>query len=314
MKKILVIDNSLVILRLMSSLLAKNGHEVLTASGGLAALEILKDFTPDIIFVDLIMPDIPGDKLCRMMRRRLQLKNAFIVVITAVAAEESLEYEAFGADACIAKGPFGKMSENILRLIERAGRESSPVHEIIGLEDVYARGIVKELSSVRKHLETLISSISDGILEITADGTIIYANPFAAFLIGEPEDSLLATLIHDWFQKADRDCLMELIGGSARNEPERPDPLSFVLPNEREISLTILPIRDAENKKIVLLNDVTESSRSRRLQQKAQMDMQIQIEKRTAELARLEKALKTETRERERLQAELRKHEERKKP
>ncbi|MBW1614781.1 MAG: response regulator, partial [Deltaproteobacteria bacterium] len=57
-KKILVVDNNPVILKYMTNFLFKNGYQVLTAKDGLSALEILKTYTPDIIFVDLIMPNI----------------------------------------------------------------------------------------------------------------------------------------------------------------------------------------------------------------------------------------------------------------
>ena len=54
-KKILVVDNNLMLLEFMRDLLSKEGHQVLTAEDGLSALGILKTFTPDIMFVDLIL-------------------------------------------------------------------------------------------------------------------------------------------------------------------------------------------------------------------------------------------------------------------
>jgi len=79
MKKILVVDNQPVVLKSISNLLAKKGHQVLTASDSLSALEILKTDIPEVIFIDLIMPNICGEKLCRIIRRMPKIKNAFIV-------------------------------------------------------------------------------------------------------------------------------------------------------------------------------------------------------------------------------------------
>ena len=56
MKKILVVDNDKFILEFMNDVLSERGHEVVTAEGGLSAVDILKTYTPDIIFVDLVMP------------------------------------------------------------------------------------------------------------------------------------------------------------------------------------------------------------------------------------------------------------------
>jgi len=64
-KKILVVDNHPLILELISSFLEKDGHEVRVAQDGLSALDVLEGFVPDIMFIDLVMPNISGDKLCR---------------------------------------------------------------------------------------------------------------------------------------------------------------------------------------------------------------------------------------------------------
>ena len=63
MKKIMVVDNHPLMLRFMTGLLEKHGYEVLTASDGLSALELLETHTPDVFFIDLIMPNISGEKL-----------------------------------------------------------------------------------------------------------------------------------------------------------------------------------------------------------------------------------------------------------
>lgn len=108
MKKILVVDNHPVMLKFMRNLLEKKGHQVLTASDGLSALDILKTNIPDIIFVDLVMPNISGEKLCRIIRSKPELKEVFLVILSAVAVENETNFLDYGADACIAKGPLTK--------------------------------------------------------------------------------------------------------------------------------------------------------------------------------------------------------------
>ena len=53
MQKILVVDNHPVMLKFMENLLGGQGHKVLTAHDGLSALDVLKTFTPDVMFIDL---------------------------------------------------------------------------------------------------------------------------------------------------------------------------------------------------------------------------------------------------------------------
>jgi CheY-like chemotaxis protein len=104
MKKILVVDNHPVMLRFMTQLLTKKGYQVLTAEDGLSALDILKVYTPDIIFVDLVMPRIDGENLCRIIRNKLKLKDVYLVILSGIAVEEARDFAELGANACIGKG------------------------------------------------------------------------------------------------------------------------------------------------------------------------------------------------------------------
>ena len=67
MKKILVVDNHLLMLRFMKDLLEKEGHKVLTAEDGLSALDILENWVPDVIFIDLIMPNIGQEPMAEIL-------------------------------------------------------------------------------------------------------------------------------------------------------------------------------------------------------------------------------------------------------
>ncbi len=61
--KVIAVDNNPVILRIVSNILEEAGCEVQSAVDGLAALDLLTEFEPDIIVTDLIMPKIDGAKL-----------------------------------------------------------------------------------------------------------------------------------------------------------------------------------------------------------------------------------------------------------
>jgi len=57
-KKVLVEDNHPVLLKFISNILKMKGSHILTADGGLTALDRLQTFIPDVVFVDLVMPNI----------------------------------------------------------------------------------------------------------------------------------------------------------------------------------------------------------------------------------------------------------------
>jgi len=275
MKKILVVDNHPVMLEFMSKFLSEEGYQVQTAEDGLTALSILKNFAADVVFIDLIMPNISGEKLCRIIRSNPKLNGVQIVIISAVAAEQEIDILKFGANALIAKGPFTKMPKHVLRLLDKLdGKSSDTIEEgIIGIEDVRARAITKELLSSKRHYELILDNISEGILELSLEGKIIYANPTAISLIGSSEEHLLSID----FVKLFRSIQLKKVKGLLASIQETFQPVVGDAPvklNEKQVRINLLPVSDEAHKTIiVILNDVTNQKRLEvQLQQAQKME------------------------------------------
>jgi len=205
-KKVLVVDNHPLILKYMQRLLDKRGDEVLVASDGLSALKLLNEHRPDVILVDQVMPNITGDKLCRIIRSRPEFKDTCVIMLSAIAAEIDLRFAEFGANYCIAKGPFDKMSTHVLALLYQldADGKCGQSDRVIGKEDLFYRQISEELLYSKDHAEAILNHLAEGIVEITAECEIIYANPKAVDLIGIAEGDLLGTIFTDLFEEDDR--------------------------------------------------------------------------------------------------------------
>ncbi len=199
MKKVLVVDNHIVTLKYLETLLGKEGFEVRTAEDGIIALDIIKEFEPDIIFVDLVMPYIRGDKLVSILRGIESIKHSKIVVLSGIAAEIESDHVKYGADACIAKGPFNKMGTHILELVKafKKGQITEPVRDVIGTEDVFKRAITTELIASRRHTDLIMDSISDGIVELNKNLRIVYANKAARDILGVRESELITSRFED---------------------------------------------------------------------------------------------------------------------
>lgn len=84
-KTILTVDDDPNIREYLETLLADNGYAVKTAADGDTALEMLKDFRPDLITLDIEMPDKTGPWLSRALSRDSSLATIPIVVITGHA-------------------------------------------------------------------------------------------------------------------------------------------------------------------------------------------------------------------------------------
>jgi len=221
-KKVLVVDNHPLILKYMQRLLDKRGDDVLVASDGLSALKLLNEHHPDVILVDQVMPNITGDKLCRIIRSRPELKDTCIIMLSAIAAEIDLQFAEFGANYCIAKGPFDKMSRHVLALLYQLYAEGKcgQSDRIIGKEDLFYRQISEELLYSKDHAEAILNHLAQGIVEITTAREIIYANPKAVDLIGVAEVDLLGTIFTDLFEENDRQRISDTLASYQAGTPE----------------------------------------------------------------------------------------------
>ncbi len=191
---ILVVDNNEAVLSFMEESLSANGnHAVRVAHSSLVALQILDTFTPDIMFVDLIMPEIDGERFIKIARRRKELQHVFIVIISAIAAEDLESKYRDIADAYMAKMPFRVMKGYLVRLLEDFENNDVGKYKkcITGREEIYKREITSELLYSKQHLDIILSRMSDGIVEMKPDGKIIYANEAAQTLFAQKETSLL---------------------------------------------------------------------------------------------------------------------------
>jgi PAS domain S-box-containing protein len=270
-KKVLVVDNHPVMLKFMNQLLTKNGYYVKTAQNGLEALKILDDYIPDVAFIDLVMPNIGGEKLCQLMRKMPGMDNVHLVILSAVGAAHIAKATEFGANACISKGPFPEMAKKVLDAIENKGSDTQniPPETITDLEEIDFGEITQELLSVKKHLEVIMMSMSEGILELNHDSRVVYANPSALSLLGIAEQKLLGSHFSDLFAQEAREKVAGLLqeGNSGAQHPSQNPSLQL---NDKEITINISPIRDQENKTIVVLNDITKQKRMEAQLQQAQ--------------------------------------------
>jgi CheY-like chemotaxis protein len=87
-KKILAVDDSKVILKTIQMALAETGYSLITAESGKAALELVKEQQPDLILLDVMLPDTTGLKVCKTIRSEFDaLKDTPIVMLSAKDAE-----------------------------------------------------------------------------------------------------------------------------------------------------------------------------------------------------------------------------------
>lgn len=103
-QKVLIADDETDIVEILRYNLEKEGYEVQTAHNGVKCLEVAKKFKPNLVILDIMMPEMDGVETCRRLREIPEFEDIFIIFLTA-RAEEYSEVAAFdtGADDYITK-------------------------------------------------------------------------------------------------------------------------------------------------------------------------------------------------------------------
>ena len=127
--RILVVDDEPDAIELIRFNLKASGYEVLTAEDGEEALAKARKFSPDMILLDLMLPEIDGLEVCKILRRDPATASLPIIMLTAKASEidRVLGLE-FGADDYVTK-PFSPR-ELMLRVRNLLKRKESSKEEV----------------------------------------------------------------------------------------------------------------------------------------------------------------------------------------
>lgn len=91
MPKILVVDDDLTVTQLLEALLTMEGHEPAALNDSTKAMDMIKTFHPDMILLDLMMPDLNGFDLCEILRQDPEYAGIPVMVVSALDDPASRE-------------------------------------------------------------------------------------------------------------------------------------------------------------------------------------------------------------------------------
>lgn len=257
-RKILLVDNQPIMVEFFEHVLQHEGFETATAHDGLEALRVLERMVPDVLVTDLVMPNIDGAHLCRVVRSRKKFKNTYIIVLSAIAAEEQINLPALGANACIAKGPLTSMKRHLLAILSEPVLDAAKIDggRVLGIDEIFERSITRELLSTKRHSEIVLENQSEGIIEVTEKGDIIFANGAATRIFGTNETEFLGTNLNTISYRLDGVTRQGLFDAIKRGEVFSGARLHI---DSKEVDAKLVPIPgNGTNTRVVILSDITE--------------------------------------------------------
>lgn len=143
--KVLIVDDEPDIVKILSYNFEKEGYKVYQASSGKDALDIAFRETPNVIFLDVMLPDIDGIEVCERLRKNAALNNSYILFLSARGEDYSqvAGYRAGGDDYIVKPVRIRILLHKVKALLERTAENSeSFVHDGVVL-DTDRHSIVK---------------------------------------------------------------------------------------------------------------------------------------------------------------------------
>ncbi len=199
-EQILIVDDLPENVRLLSSLLSEQGYKVLSATDGHMALSIVQRECPDLILLDIMIPEMDGYQVCHSLKSVEKTRHIPIIFLSGLDSEfDKIAAFKVGGSDYITK-PF-YVEEVVFRVKTQLSmiQQQQQFKQVL-TEQIAERKIVeRELNKSRALLTGVLDSSLDGVAAFEAirdrQGQIIdfrwlIANPVAAMTVGGTSDSL----------------------------------------------------------------------------------------------------------------------------
>jgi PAS domain S-box-containing protein len=216
---ILVADDTPSNVELVSKYLQKAGYAVLTAGDGQAVLQRINHTKPDLILLDIMMPDLDGFETCRRLKENQETKDIPIIFMTALSdIQDKIKGFEMGAVDYITK-PLDNREilarVNIhltLRNLQKTLREQN---EQLQAENLRRKRVQEALKESRERYRLLAENSTDMISRQTPEGLYRYVSPACRMLLGYEIEEMIGRSAYEFFHPEDLKALKELIKSAA---------------------------------------------------------------------------------------------------
>lgn len=175
---VLLVDDNPQNLKVLYETLKDQGYRLLIANGGEKALDLAHRHTPEVVLLDIMMPELDGYQVCQLLKDDPVTADCAVVFLSALDdVDAKVRGFSLGGADYISK-PF--QAQEVIARVKTHAR-------VIRLE--------RELQARNRQLESdqarILNSISEGIYGLDNEGRIVYANPAAAMIMRTSAEELI---------------------------------------------------------------------------------------------------------------------------
>ena len=154
MPRVLVVDDSLSVRKMVERSLQTKGFEVLAASSGTEAMERIGGAMPDLVVCDVVMPDIDGYRICEFVRAHPALGSTPVLLISGIVNAGVLERAAHVRSNAVLRKPFtaDELARKVDELLAARPRPGAPAsagalpEELVAMPDL--KGMLGQLAAM----------------------------------------------------------------------------------------------------------------------------------------------------------------------
>jgi PAS domain S-box-containing protein len=296
--KVLCVDDNPDLLLINSTILKSVGHEVLEATDGHACIDMVSKERPDLVLLDVILPDMDGLEVCRRIKTTPGITDTYVVLISGMETSSQSQIKGLeaGADGYIVR-PVS--SQELLARVQALVR------------------IKKTEAALRKSMERyqmLVETMNDGLGILDENGTISFANDKVCQMTGFSRDEMIGHPVTDFIDENDRvkhaKHFKEHRGGIFE-----PFELTCLKRNGEKISLIVSPKPILDDKgdfkgAFAVMTDITARKKYEETIKKLNEELERRVEERTGQIRAVVEELEEEIMERKRVEESLKENEE----
>lgn len=297
---ILIVDDSPTIVDMLRDLLHGNNFSVLIATNGHEAIKQANEGQPDLIILDIMMPDIDGFETCRRLKLDEKTRDIPVIFMTALSTTgDKVKGFELGAVDYITKPV--QPAELLARInthlsIRKLQLNLQEQNKALQEENFRRRRVQDALRESRERYRLLAENSTDLISQQTPEGIYRYVSPACHTLLGFEIEEMIGKSALDFVHPDDLPDVQPIIEVNNDSPPVATITYRARRKNNSYIWLetTAKVIREEDSdtplEVIAVSRDVTERKEAEEALQKAHDELEIRVAERTAQLAKLNQA------------------------